>query len=117
MPSLSRNSFDSRSLLQNQAGTPLTAFMDELSCLLKSFFAVNVEALQRLASSASAIPSASQLQSVLPILMTNQPRQPTPQEVQNILASIPNATDFIAKYPMFSSAIKNMSLNPIISQK
>lgn len=76
-------------------------------------FLANIEVLQRLASPAGTLPSASQLQSVLPILMTNQPRQPTLLEVQNILASIPNAADILAKYPMFSSALKSITSNPV----
>jgi len=52
------------------------------------------------ASISNTLPSASQLQSVLPILMTNFPRQPTPKEVQNLL-SLPNAAEqLLSKYPM-----------------
>ncbi|XP_076799522.1 uncharacterized protein LOC143444226 isoform X3 [Clavelina lepadiformis] len=51
----------------------------------------------------SNLPSASQLQSVLPVLMNNNPRQPTPKEVQQLLAKLPE-TPIISASPLGSNA-------------
>ena len=65
-----------------------------------------------------SLPNAIQLQSVLPILMSNHPRQPTPMEVQNTLASFPNAAELMARYRLLnSSAAKKHSNSNNSNQK